>query len=81
VENAPLFLRKKILCFAYGKRSDVKRQQPDVKSRRTAEESRTVVTHALIQSLTLTLFQQEVRTWTLRNTIACGLYMCGWWTV
>jgi len=31
----------KIRCFVYGKRSDVQRQQPDVKSRRTAEESRT----------------------------------------
>ena len=42
----PRFLRKKIRCFAYGKRSDVKRQQPDVKSRRTAEESRTILSRA-----------------------------------
>ena len=33
---------KKICCFAYGKRSDVQRQQQDVNSRRTAEESRTI---------------------------------------
>jgi len=31
---------RKIRCFVYGKRSDVQQQQ-DVKSRRTAEESRT----------------------------------------
>jgi len=36
-------MRRKIRCFAYGKCSDVQRQQPDVKSRRTAEESRTMV--------------------------------------
>ena len=32
---------RKIRCFHYGERSDVQRQQPDVNSRRTAEESRT----------------------------------------
>ena len=30
-----------IRCFAYGKSSDVQRQQQDVNSHRTAEESRT----------------------------------------
>ena len=36
----PPRMRRKIRCFAYGKRSDVQRQQQDVNSRRTAEESR-----------------------------------------
>ena len=34
-------MRRKIRCFACGKRSDIQRQQQDVNSRRTAEESRT----------------------------------------
>ena len=42
-------LRMKIRCFVYGKRSDVQRQQPDVKSRRTAEESRTRSEYAMDQ--------------------------------
>ena len=33
---------RKIRCFHYGERSDV-RQQQDVNSRRTAEESRTIM--------------------------------------
>jgi len=40
----------KIRCFVYGKRSDVQRQQPDVKSRRTAEESRTNYLHRIVPS-------------------------------
>ena len=38
---AKVEMRRKIRCFAYDKRSDVQRQQQDVNSRRTAEESRT----------------------------------------
>jgi len=53
VENVPQHLRRKIRCFVYGKRSDVQRQQPDVKSRRTAEESRTNPKYVIIQNLSI----------------------------
>ena len=35
-------------CFAYGKHSDVQRQQQDVNSRRTAEESRTIFNYVVV---------------------------------
>ena len=57
-------MRRKIRCFVYGKRSDVQRQQQDVNSRRTAEESRTRIKTsacALPQAQVLNKYSPKIR--------------------